>query len=425
MDIKTEKMLRIFRILSFFDKFRWERKNTNLINFFNLDLDPDTKVLTHWLCYIMDRQMPFQRIWDIGGFVISNMIFQIKEKKSLDLLNPEKQDSFVVKDDVVKDQKSKYHFLSQETAKDNPILGKYEKNISQDNKVKFKSRYLPSDYFSILNTFVFLEDEKYGFEFTGFISEFLNNNKDKDNIIKRLIFALYLITYYEIGTQGTRSYEDMEKFNDNVDSAIIRKDKVNKILNTSEEFEIEYSKFLKQKIFSQKRTCCSVRDYIKFPEFNDYFKEALERKGLEKKFLKTLFNKDSLAQLELPGDVWNNNKQFSDCILKDTASYEEDDSTPLNKIVRKFYEDNKHIIDDGYPEQFDVTFDFVPRMCVMNNCLLCPIGRLQNRKENNLEKICINNKKCYCTVALMACNYHGFCVGKEKCNFFLHGRYDF
>jgi len=34
----------------------------------------------------------------------------------------------------------------------------------------------------------------------------------------------------------------------------------------------------------------------------------------------------------------------------------------------------QHIL-SGYPEQFDITFDFVPRMCDKGNCALCPYGK--------------------------------------------------
>jgi len=86
----TDKLTEIFKIISFYDDFRWEfSHNYNLINFFEKDLDADTKIFTHWLCYITDRQMPFQRIWDIGGFVFSELIDEVKKQNSLNLLDPD------------------------------------------------------------------------------------------------------------------------------------------------------------------------------------------------------------------------------------------------------------------------------------------------------------------------------------------------
>ena len=69
------------------------------------------------------------------------------------------------------------------------------------------------------------------------------------------------------------------------------------------------------------------------------------------------------------------------------------------------------ILNVGYPEQFDVTFDFVPRMCEKNNCDICPFN-LTN-KNNNIDKICVNDKSKYCTVAQICCNYKCMCKPNE------------
>ncbi|MGB9748115.1 MAG: hypothetical protein ACPLXM_14410, partial [Bacteroidales bacterium] len=45
---------------------------------------------------------------------------------------------------------------------------------------------------------------------------------------------------------------------------------------------------------------------------------------------------------------------------------------------------------DFYPEQFDVTFDFVPRMCNKKLCDVCPFG------NNGIEYTCIPAKDKYC-----------------------------
>jgi len=47
-----------FAITDFFDSARWIH-DSDLINFSNQSFDADEKILTHWLCYIVDRQMPF------------------------------------------------------------------------------------------------------------------------------------------------------------------------------------------------------------------------------------------------------------------------------------------------------------------------------------------------------------------------------
>lgn len=389
----NNKLTEIFKIISFYDDYRWESShNYNLINFFKEDLSADTKILTHWLCYITDRQMAFQRIWNIGGFVFSELTDEVKKQNSLNLLNPKDANSFVKKD---------YTFISKSTAYNNPRLLAYN-DILVNGRVKFKSRFFPSDYIAILSTFVFLED--YNFSFSKFIKEVYCEHKDKDDFIKRILFSLYLLTYHEIGQPAS---SDLGDFTDNITKAQKRKSKIKGILSDPK----KYNTFLEDRIFRQKRAWCSLRDFLKSPEFKQFFKEALEEESLSEDDFIKLFSHEALTQLELPGDVWNNNSKFRKCILKNTDY--ENSKNALNKILRNYFDENRqHII--GYPEQFDVTFDFVPRMCDLNNCALCPIDRINNKK-NDFHKICIKDEKMYCPVILVGCNYKNNCKGEKKC----------
>ena len=73
----VEKLNRILDIFSQLDDIRWNiADNYNLINYCcdKDKLTNDEKLLTHWLCYITDRQMGFERVWDVGGYVISHMV---------------------------------------------------------------------------------------------------------------------------------------------------------------------------------------------------------------------------------------------------------------------------------------------------------------------------------------------------------------
>ncbi len=107
----------IFKIISFYDEVRWSSGvNYNLINYFKNTIDDDTKLLTHWLCYITDRQMPFERIWDIGGFVFSDLIDTIKKKNTLELLDPENEISFI------KRKNDGFVFTSLSKVNENKIL---------------------------------------------------------------------------------------------------------------------------------------------------------------------------------------------------------------------------------------------------------------------------------------------------------------
>jgi hypothetical protein len=390
----------IFQIISFYDKVRWNSiSNYNLINFYKTDLSDDTKLLTHWLCYITDRQMAFERIWEVGGFVFSELTDKFKENGDLNLLNPNLPNSF-----IKKNVKGGYTFVSNATVSNNSILKKtYEYN--ETNVVEFTPRYYPSDYYSILFTFDILRE--YNFSLTDYIAVQINKHKEKDDLIQRILFALYLLTYFEIGKPSKTKIAD---FDENLEKSKNRTEKVKLLLADNFKFEKEFENFKKEKIFNQKRAWCSLRDFFKSPEFNSYFKSALLEKNIDFEELE-LFSLKSFQQFELPGDVWNNNSKFRNCILENTE-YEKSKKS-LNKILRDYFEKNKDNLGNSYPEQFDITFDFVPRMCENNNCDICPIALIKRNKKSKFEKICVIDTRYYCPVTLTNCNYKIECFGKE------------
>lgn len=401
------RLSKIFKIISFYDENRWSiKENYPLINFFKDDLDDDTKLLTHWFCYISDRQTPYQRIWDVGGFVYSDLVNSYKTLKTSNILDPSNTNSFLKKEIVGKDKIIKYYFLSKEEKGNNSILTDYD-NIIENKRVKFKPRYLPSDYLSILYTLNILED--YEYSFTKFIIEIHNLHKDKEDFIKRMLYSLHLLTYYNIGRPKS---DDISNFSKNLKNGIKRRIKVKEILQDKNIFDKEYKKFAKTDIYKQKRAWCSFRDFLKSPEFKTIFKNALGIESFPNNDFDKLTSDSSLTQLELPGDVWNNNSKFRKCILKDSGYKKSKKS--LNKILREHYDNHsKDII--GYPEQFDITFNFVERMCKSGNCEFCPIYKIDNLSNNKFDEICIDDKNKYCSVIFIGCNYKNKCVGKNDC----------
>jgi len=81
----------------------------------------------------------------------------------------------------------------------------------------------------------------------------------------------------------------------------------------------------------------------------------------------------------------------------------------MPKVIREIYKKIKDCeeIADFYPEQFDITFDFVPRMCNKKLCDVCLFG------QNGVELICIPTEDKYCPVALLSCGYFAKCEGKK------------
>jgi hypothetical protein len=403
----------LFEITNFIDKARWGNKeNYNLINFYRNDLSNDVKILTHWLCYIADRQMAFERVWDVGGFVFSEMADQMTEKRDLDLLNPSCPDkSFFIKRDEYADKSQydydegdngKYLFVSHQVLTNNEILIKYD--FIKGTQPFFISRYYPSDYTSILSTFYILKD--YNFSLSRYIVNLLEKTSGRDDFIQRLLFGLFLLSYFDIGQPKS---SDLMHFDRNLGKAEKRKNRINKILNDSRVFTDEFDNFKKDVIYKQKRAWCSLRDFLKSPEFKGYFFGALKEIGFADVHI--FQPAEILKYLELPGDVWNNNPIFRKCILRGTR-YEQS-RLLLSKLLRKMFNENRTAIRQGYPEQFDITFDFVPRMCDRKgNCSICPYGLLRN-EATEFNKVCINHRGKYCPVMYISCNYKMLCVEIE------------
>ncbi len=391
-------MLRkIFQIVSFYDSARWKSATKkNLINFYKKDINDDTKLLTHWLCYITDRQMAFKRIWNIGGFVFSELADKFPKEQTLELLNPTAIRSF-----IRKNKKGSYSFTSHEKVNKNTILlNSYA--YSSENRVEFTPRYYPSDYFSILYTLDILSS--FNYSLGNFLATAIKKHNKKEDLIPRVLFSLYLLSYFKIGQPKK---DDIANFKTNLQTSQKRKKEVLEILNNPIKFEKEFDKFKENTIFKQKRAWCSLRDFFKLPEFREYFKNILKEEGIEFEKLE-LFSLKYLQQFELAGDVWNNNSKFRKCILENTKY--QNSTKPLNKILREYFEEHKKELSTSYPEQFDITFDFVPRMCEQDNCDICPIGFI--KKKNNFQKTCIKESNFYCPVALHNCNYIIDCEGE-------------
>lgn len=398
----------VFSITSFFDEARWStNENDNLINFVPENLTDDNKLLTHWLCYITDRQMKFERIWDVAGFIFSDLVYSICNEKNLSILDPDPKNqfnTFFAKSTKIVPNKKEgnkiaddYIFVGRHNVGSNKILLEYEEFFQNQNKPpKFHSRFYPSDYKAILFTLIILKD--FNFSIVEYLLPILNKNLSKKDIIRRLIFSLYLLTYKDIGKSKIENID----FKDWYKKGLERKDDMMKILNDDSKFEKEFNKFAEIEIYNQKRAWCSLRDFFKSPEFNTYFIRSIEKHGF--KHLEMLKDTKLLTQFELPGDVWNNKSKFRECIVKGT-SYE-NCSDSFNKLLRDIY--TKENISLGYPEQFDITFDFVPLMCMKRKCDLCPYGK-DIEKGKNLDKICNKNISKYCSVVLVCCGYKYLC----------------
>lgn len=405
MDTKRIKIVDIFRKIRWLDNSRWESMPNDIDHCsINLSISSDkltnsNKILTHFLCYISDRGMTYQQIWDKGGFVYSNMVSAYENKNeniTESLINCGADDSFYKKiDDNGKSTKVRYGFVSRIKVPDddsNPLMKDY--GYDKNKTVTFIPRYYPSDLKSIIQTLMILDDNKFERSIIRFVAYVMNELGGYEST-KKIAFALYLLGYYKIGQPKNTEYNKiMADAKENTKFVL-------DILKDKSKFERIFEKEWKSHNFDQKRVWCSLRDYVKSPEFKGYMAEGFKSIGETELIEK--WDKLDQSELELPGDVWNNNLKFKKCLFKNMVEINKNETSP--RFIRRVYDDFK-VYDKGvgYPEMFDVTFDFVPRMCANNLCDFCIF-----KEDNKLGCLCTKDESKYCPVLMVSCGYANKC----------------
>lgn len=171
------------------------------------------------------------------------------------------------------------------------------------------------------------------------------------------------------------------------------------------------SEDFKSNPFKKKRLWCSIRDYLKSPEFNDCLVNALMKidESEAKRWNRKNIPREALAIIELPGDVWNNDPIFRDGLFTPYISIPKNWDMP--QAVREIYTKMLDQNSDFYPEQLDVTFNFVPNMCAKLQCHRCIFGGgIKN------ENMCHQMPGVSCPVTLAVCDYFYPCV-PDNCAF--------
>ena len=461
-----------FQIMHFLDSIRWHNyapcgsengvgetldevgeNGSNLINYAHTDMTPDEIILTHWLVYITERQMEFEQIWDKGGFVFSEIVRRYTQEESLDCISPDNCDSLFVKprEDVV-DYVFRSAFtvgrggtLTQGTEACRRLERYYsEKELNGEAPaIEFKSRYYTTDYLYMRYTLSTL----CGFDcsISNYLAKAIKAADDscleKDERVDRAVlamaYALYRLTYNS--KDGERYYfshksdkdgrtfiaaKDLEKFlEDEFDGlAEERTESISRDVFGEHAAE-NVEKFFKsnsqsaEKYTSMKRLWCALRDYLKSPEYRDIFYRLMKEKlGAEYDDLtEALFDrsdncKAACRMIELPGDVWNENSIFRRCISKHRSG-------KLGAVLRERYKTEKLSV--GYPEEFDTTFDFVPRMCEKGNCNICPFAALRESpvptSRGKAQMLCVDDSEKYCPLVLTYCGYYHRCYGRASC----------
>lgn len=382
-----------FAVVNFLDECRWDSENLNnynLINYAHNDLSNEEKLLTHWISYITDRQMPFEEVWDVGGFVFSDMV---------------KHYSF--EGEAVIEYGAYNSFFTGSAFRsrllcpaDNKLLNKRE--LTHGLPVEFTSRFYPSDYVSILctlNTLEFFERDFVEY-LVAIIKIYDRQECTPQNIVKALAYGLHLLSYEDIGQHKSDTLSNT----DLITLTNARTVKIKSLILSRNRFTDNVEVFFRDSKYSKrylsKRVWCSLRDYIKSPEFAPLFRDQLRDKGIDDGVITMIFSEEARQTIELPGDVWNNKSIFRNCLFR-MSKTKDKVGEPFNRQLRKIFE-REHIT-VGYPEQFDVTFDFVQRMCDKHLCDICPFKSVYD--QSSIAKICVNKVDMLCPISLVSCGY--------------------
>lgn len=271
-----EKMLAIINVFSALDEIRWASQNNyNLINYCSNDLTADEKLLTHWLCYIMDRQMPFERIWDVGGYVISHLVYSYTR-------SPKKE----VKDllySYIRDDGKNIRIETRIVNKNQRLM----RNGIKGDRVSFASRYMPEDLVLIFRTLYILDRAAHR-SLSRFIATAVEDAVDLRHAMQRIAFSLNQLTYQAGGTVSASEFHR----------------KIDEQEKHISDLRIKQNRTYDQKLFERKRLWCAFRDYLKSPEFNPIFVNALKETGISDASQWVRSNpelKSALDALELPG----------------------------------------------------------------------------------------------------------------------------
>jgi hypothetical protein len=380
---------RLLKMIEWLDQRRWNSKtNYNIIQnkVFNKELSNSEKILVHWLSYITDRQTPFENVWTKGGIVFSGIVLDYRKGHS----------SFI----------------------DSPFFDSGENGNSFFYKEnKFSSRFITTDFKSILLTLKVLEG------YNRNIIEYINKTYNKysylpsqikeGNPVNLIAFILHSMSY--VGIKNNKGKIQIKDYYLEVEKA----SQLNsELVSNPYIFKEKYTDFIKNRFSGKKRTWCCVRDYMK-SYFKTYFLGALNELENHEDLKKVVNDGNQLQYLELPGDVWNLNSDFRESLLEPSMGKLSKKNLPkeLREKMNKPF----------YPEQFDLTFDFVPRMCSHPNnkinramCKICIFGK------SGMNQYCHSNSELLCPITMICCGYENMCdpknclikkeMGKGLCN---------
>jgi len=304
-------------------------------------LVPDQKILAHGLCYTMDKQTPYRRVWEIAGPIMAELVeeYSTSRQSPLDRLAG----------------------FCPESALSGHLPRFKAKTQVAIEKLLFTPRF-PETLFSIAVTLAVLNHfcrslTKYLLWHCDFLA------CDASVIAPRIAFLFDLLSYYEMPKQSLSAYPDIPTESNLLrspsfcDAVIGQSERIMLLLKSGSGLEAKFQEWIGNRF--HKRLWAAIRDYLKEGrEFHEYFRSALRQNGLRNLSHRVTQEQSAvLTGLEVPGDVWN--LLFFQRVFTS-------DKNVQPKQFRSWFDHVRmmgQLPQNAAVERLDVSFRYSPRMC--------------------------------------------------------------
>jgi len=350
----VDQLVRLAKAVSWLDSVRWTGKQPDnpalrLVE----DAKTNDRVLAHWLAYVTNRMRPWEDVCSRGALVFSRVAADYAMKKP----PPSAVDEFI------------------ESYRAPPASGQKMGGwrLPAHDDAPYKSRF-PDDDASIYRTLNLLAH--LGWSLGSWLKKLIDDLAGKEHALRRIAQRLDILTY----------------------RLSISKDEALTLLGNEKELETDFVQWNPQAHVGRKRLWAALRDYRKpGSRWHGYLQDCGANWPQE--------NFD-LAQLELPGDVWN--EQFFKHLVQPLAARAGIEIVGNSALVARRIYDVVRRLEPGtafYPEQFDVSFDFARRMCDTMACWCCPFWRRRPPFSINPIELCRREQGQPCALLLITSGY--------------------
>lgn len=386
----SEKLVKAWPIVKWLDDARWNigASGSLIPGDIFASLAPSGQILTHWLCYITNQRRPWQGVWSQGGPVFAEIVHEYQHQHK-NIGNSENMLDLLLQFTMTRGVIGGIERVDAFQAHHQRRGGKVIKFIPNDGK------HLVSISRTLYNLVNFDGDIiRYLLENGSFVFGPPLWTDDKPSV--RMVFLLYLLSYDDIHKGRTSFHRHRSEFAHDLEHY---RQKIESLLQNRNALDDKYSGWLIHRFY--KRLWAAFRDYVKPGSYHQpIFYKALKAAGAKNvvDFLEQN-QKEVLCSLELPGDTWNltfnknlfDNKVNSSCDLR----------LHYNRLRSQ-----GRLSDEFYPEQFDMSFDFAPKMCRQGQELLCPF-----KHSALLKQYCLRNggQGKTCPVVKILCGYRVAC----------------